>query len=197
MSYITKTKTVHFHPTGCTYQGVKYQNGEQVITSEPCLNCTCKRGVLSCFLKVCPTIMYHPNEQNCPTVREPGSCCPAVKCAGSDPTTTTTLATTTLPASTSSTTTGVLVPSSSKQPEEAGTSESEESRSGTSTTLVQTTSPVPIYVASNQALNYNPYKDEESNNYTQSGNDVFTSYSSLPTKVPNASNVPASTTPGI
>lgn len=71
--------------TGCVYQGTKYSHADQVITSEPCLNCTCKRGVLLCFLKVCPTLMHHhlttsSPDDVCTTIREVGQCCPVVKC---------------------------------------------------------------------------------------------------------------------
>lgn len=187
------------HITACTYQGVKYQNGDQVVTSEPCLNCTCKRGVLSCFLKVCPTIMFHPNEQNCPTVREPGACCPVVKCAQSDPMTTTAATAATITTTLSTTTAIPTIPT--KQQEAAiETSESSYSRSRTeSSSYVQMTSPVPVYVAPTNlaASNYYLDKNQELNNYTQNANDVLTSYSSLPipAKV-QAPSAPATTTPG-
>uniref|UniRef100_T1KTK7 VWFC domain-containing protein n=1 Tax=Tetranychus urticae TaxID=32264 RepID=T1KTK7_TETUR len=67
-------------PLSCTYQGRKYPHGEQVITSEPCLNCTCKRGVLLCFLRVCPSQIHLHIDENCETIREPGQCCPTVRC---------------------------------------------------------------------------------------------------------------------
>ena len=66
--------------TGCSYQGTKYNHADQVITPEPCLNCTCKRGVLLCFLKVCPALLHHSGGHSCHTVREAGQCCPVMKC---------------------------------------------------------------------------------------------------------------------
>lgn len=67
--------------SGCSYQGTKYNHGDQVRTPEqPCLSCTCKRGVLLCFLKVCPTLLHQTGGHNCQTIREPGQCCPVVKC---------------------------------------------------------------------------------------------------------------------
>ena len=77
------------------YQGIKYTHGDQVITSEPCLNCTCKKGVLLCFLKVCPTLMHtlsnprYRNSQDCQVLREPGQCCPVMKCESTTTTTVT------------------------------------------------------------------------------------------------------------
>lgn len=65
---------------GCSYQGTKYNHADQVITPEPCLNCTCKRGVLLCFLKVCPALLHHSSGHGCQTVREAGQCCPVLKC---------------------------------------------------------------------------------------------------------------------
>ena len=49
------------------------------MTPEPCLNCTCKKGVLLCFLRVCPSLVI-PLQENCVTIREPGHCCPVVRC---------------------------------------------------------------------------------------------------------------------
>jgi hypothetical protein len=41
---------------GCYYNGLRYSEGEQIVTNEPCLNCTCHNQMLMCFLKVCPFI---------------------------------------------------------------------------------------------------------------------------------------------
>ena len=49
-------------------------------TPEPCLNCTCRKGVLLCFLRVCPTLIQSNPNDNCTTVREAGQCCPTLKC---------------------------------------------------------------------------------------------------------------------
>ena len=37
--------------TGCYYQYKHYNEGEQIITNEPCLNCTCHNQMLMCFLR--------------------------------------------------------------------------------------------------------------------------------------------------
>ena len=36
---------------GCYYQYKHYNEGEQIITNEPCLNCTCHNQMLMCFLR--------------------------------------------------------------------------------------------------------------------------------------------------
>ena len=36
---------------GCYYQYRHYDEGEQIITNEPCLNCTCHNQMLMCFLR--------------------------------------------------------------------------------------------------------------------------------------------------
>ncbi|RWS29260.1 hypothetical protein B4U80_08775 [Leptotrombidium deliense] len=65
----------------------KYPHGEKVPTSEPCLNCTCKKGVLLCFLRVCPALVSFSTTGECVTVREPGQCCPVLKCESTSTTT--------------------------------------------------------------------------------------------------------------
>lgn len=86
---------LYLSPTGCSYQGVKYTHGDQVVTSEPCLNCTCKKGVLLCFLKVCPTLMHslsnprYRSTHECQVIREAGQCCPVMKCESTSTTTVT------------------------------------------------------------------------------------------------------------
>lgn len=94
--------------------------------------------------------------------------------------------------------TTTAVPSKEQEAAVIATSESSDSRSRTeSSSYVQMTSPVPVYVApSNMALNYYPHKNVELNNYTQNVNDVFTSYSSLPMDKAQASSATATTTPG-
>ncbi|XP_037091205.1 mucin-5AC-like [Pollicipes pollicipes] len=55
-----------------------YDNGEQIVTDEPCLNCTCRDNMLMCFLKVCPYV--RPLGKGCTTEKAPGDCCPTVTC---------------------------------------------------------------------------------------------------------------------
>ncbi len=68
-----------------------------MTTPEPCLNCTCRKGVLLCFLRVCPTLFQLSPHENCKTVREPGQCCPTLKCETSTLTTIEASPTTTIP----------------------------------------------------------------------------------------------------
>ena len=55
-----------------------YANGEQIITGEPCLNCTCRDNMHMCFLKVCPYV--RPLSKGCTAEKQPGQCCPTVTC---------------------------------------------------------------------------------------------------------------------
>ncbi|XP_076346183.1 uncharacterized protein LOC143244773 [Tachypleus tridentatus] len=62
---------------GCLYQDVLYNHGVSVSTPEPCLNCTCNKGVLLCNLRVCPTPRLLPS---CKFHSVKGKCCPVIKC---------------------------------------------------------------------------------------------------------------------
>ncbi|CAN7984919.1 unnamed protein product [Ixodes hexagonus] len=75
-------------PPGCFYKSERYEHGDVVATPEPCLNCTCQKGVLVCYLRVCPTT--GTPAPGCFTAREAGECCPNVFCSGEKKTTTTT-----------------------------------------------------------------------------------------------------------
>ncbi|CAL1281648.1 unnamed protein product [Larinioides sclopetarius] len=67
---------------GCAYKGERYAHGEQVATTEPCLNCTCIRAVVVCYLRVCPSASAPP--PGCFLAREPGQCCPSLVCGGDE-----------------------------------------------------------------------------------------------------------------
>ncbi|KAF8785226.1 hypothetical protein HNY73_010798 [Argiope bruennichi] len=67
---------------GCAYKGERYAHGEQVATTEPCLNCTCIRAVVVCYLRVCPSASAPP--PGCFLAREPGQCCPTLVCGGDE-----------------------------------------------------------------------------------------------------------------
>ena len=67
---------------GCSYKGRKYSHSEEVLTSQPCLNCTCQRGFVSCFLRVCPQLEPPEHDDTCYLLKEPGSCCQTLKCSG-------------------------------------------------------------------------------------------------------------------
>lgn len=77
----------------CTYKGKQYLNGQNVpIEEQPCLNCTCRRAILQCYLRVCPPIISieahkkmqvlakRASGENCQMVKEPHQCCPTLKC---------------------------------------------------------------------------------------------------------------------
>ncbi|KAG9509619.1 hypothetical protein GZH46_01856, partial [Fragariocoptes setiger] len=63
---------------GCYYMLKHYQNGEQIHTDEPCLNCTCQNSMLMCYLRVCPYI--RPLGDRCIIERVQGECCPRITC---------------------------------------------------------------------------------------------------------------------
>ncbi|XP_022709041.1 uncharacterized protein LOC111272093 isoform X3 [Varroa jacobsoni] len=65
-------------PPNCLYAGQKFDHGSFVTTPEPCLNCTCRAGVLVCFLRVCPAVTMVP--EGCFSAREAHQCCPTVLC---------------------------------------------------------------------------------------------------------------------
>ncbi|KAL3195803.1 hypothetical protein MRX96_015692 [Rhipicephalus microplus] len=50
-------------------------------TTEPCLDCTCQKGVLVCYLRVCTTV--GTPAPGCFTTKEAGQCCPSVFCSAS------------------------------------------------------------------------------------------------------------------
>ncbi|XP_015431467.1 PREDICTED: kielin/chordin-like protein [Dufourea novaeangliae] len=65
---------------GCRYEGRRYQEGESVVTSEPCLQCRCIEGALRCRLRVCPRLP-NPPPFGC-NVRPPveNMCCAELVC---------------------------------------------------------------------------------------------------------------------
>ncbi|XP_070390119.1 mucin-2-like isoform X3 [Dermacentor albipictus] len=75
-------------PPSCFYKSERYEHGDSVETPEPCLNCTCQKGVLVCYLRVCPVI--GTPAPGCFTAREAGQCCPSVFCSGDKKSETTT-----------------------------------------------------------------------------------------------------------
>ena len=67
---------------GCYYQFEYYAEGEQIVTSEPCLNCTCHNQMLMCYLNVCPFIK--PVGKNCVVEHRDDQCCPTIMCPQSE-----------------------------------------------------------------------------------------------------------------
>lgn len=63
---------------GCYYLLKHYQNGEQIETKEPCLNCSCVNSMLMCYLRVCPYV--RPIGDKCIIEKVPGDCCPRITC---------------------------------------------------------------------------------------------------------------------
>ena len=68
----------HLLVPGCYYQYQYYEEGEQIRTSEPCLNCTCHNQMLMCYLRVCPFIK--PVGRNCVVEKRDDQCCPTIMC---------------------------------------------------------------------------------------------------------------------
>ena len=64
--------------TGCYYNFQHYQEGDRIITNEPCLNCTCHNRMLMCYLRVCP--FTKAIGQDCMVEKRPDQCCPVITC---------------------------------------------------------------------------------------------------------------------
>ncbi|XP_066143902.1 mucin-2 isoform X2 [Euwallacea fornicatus] len=64
--------------TGCYYNFQHYDEGDRIITNEPCLNCTCHNRMLMCYLKVCP--FTKAIGANCKVEKKPDQCCPVITC---------------------------------------------------------------------------------------------------------------------
>lgn len=64
--------------TGCYYNFQHYDEGDRIITNEPCLNCTCHNKMLMCYLRVCPFIKAVG--ENCKVEKKPDQCCPVITC---------------------------------------------------------------------------------------------------------------------
>lgn len=75
---------IHISTSGCTYKGRKYSHLEEVTTMQPCLNCTCMRGFVSCYRRVCPLLDPPESDDTCYLLKEVGTCCPQLKCGSDD-----------------------------------------------------------------------------------------------------------------
>ncbi|XP_046745119.1 mucin-17 [Diprion similis] len=64
--------------SGCYYNFQRYQEGDRIVTNEPCLNCTCHNRMLMCYLRVCP--FTKAIGQNCTVEKRPDQCCPIITC---------------------------------------------------------------------------------------------------------------------
>ncbi|XP_050437267.1 serine-rich adhesin for platelets isoform X2 [Adelges cooleyi] len=63
---------------GCYYNYQHYEEGDRIVTNEPCLNCTCHNRMLMCFLRVCP--FTKAIGQDCTVQKSPDQCCPTISC---------------------------------------------------------------------------------------------------------------------
>lgn len=63
---------------GCYYNYAHYQEGDRIMTNEPCLNCTCHNRMLMCYLRVCP--FTKPIGHDCIVEKREDQCCPIITC---------------------------------------------------------------------------------------------------------------------
>lgn len=62
----------------CYYNFQHYEEGDRIVTNEPCLNCTCHKRMLMCYLRVCP--FTKAVGQDCTVEKRPDQCCPVITC---------------------------------------------------------------------------------------------------------------------
>lgn len=63
---------------GCYYNYAHYNEGDRIMTNEPCLNCTCHNRMLMCYLRVCP--FTKPIGHDCIVEKREDQCCPIITC---------------------------------------------------------------------------------------------------------------------
>ncbi|KNC32164.1 hypothetical protein FF38_03510 [Lucilia cuprina] len=63
---------------GCYYNYNHYNEGDRIMTNEPCLNCTCHNKMLMCYLRVCP--FTKPIGHDCIVEKREDQCCPIITC---------------------------------------------------------------------------------------------------------------------
>lgn len=66
----------------CLYDNEIHEEGAEVATQEPCLNCTCTKGALLCYLRVCPKLP-NPPPVGCILLHKFRKCCPELICTDS------------------------------------------------------------------------------------------------------------------
>ncbi|XP_050310138.1 uncharacterized protein LOC126746079 isoform X2 [Anthonomus grandis grandis] len=64
----------------CWYDNKKHEENAEVPTGEPCLNCTCSKSVLLCYLRVCPKLP-NPPPLGCILLHRYKTCCPELICS--------------------------------------------------------------------------------------------------------------------
>ncbi|CAD7077561.1 unnamed protein product [Hermetia illucens] len=62
----------------CYYNYNHYNEGDRILTNEPCLNCTCHNQMLMCYLRVCP--FTKPIGHDCVVEKREDQCCPIITC---------------------------------------------------------------------------------------------------------------------
>nr|XP_973867.3 PREDICTED: uncharacterized protein LOC662691 isoform X2 [Tribolium castaneum] len=73
---------VIFADAACWFNSELHDEGVEVSTTEPCLNCTCSRGTLLCYLRVCPQLP-NPPPAGCILLHRYHTCCPELICTDS------------------------------------------------------------------------------------------------------------------
>ncbi|KAL9900360.1 tenectin isoform 1-T2 [Glossina fuscipes fuscipes] len=69
---------VQQYTEGCYYNYNHYNEGDRIMTNEPCLNCTCHNKMLMCYLRVCP--FTKPIGHDCIVEKREDQCCPIITC---------------------------------------------------------------------------------------------------------------------
>ncbi|XP_046680257.1 titin [Homalodisca vitripennis] len=79
---LAQSQALEYHnDTGasrCYYNFQHYEEGDRIVTNEPCLNCTCHKRMLMCYLRVCP--FTKAVGQDCTVEKKPDQCCPVITC---------------------------------------------------------------------------------------------------------------------
>ncbi|KAB0795125.1 hypothetical protein PPYR_11964 [Photinus pyralis] len=63
----------------CWFENERHKEGQEVPTTESCLNCTCSQGTLVCYLRVCPKFP-NPPPSGCIALHRHKTCCPELVC---------------------------------------------------------------------------------------------------------------------
>ena len=83
VTLITTTVAALFGSNTCTFDGVTYQDKDEITTANPCDVCFCDQGDLVCALRECPKPV---GKENCTPLPVPeGECCAAEYSCGKYP----------------------------------------------------------------------------------------------------------------
>ncbi|EDO33131.1 predicted protein [Nematostella vectensis] len=61
----------------CTYNGIEYGDKAMVDKGDPCLECYCRKGTISCSKTICV------DQEGCASLVDDGACCPRCECRDS------------------------------------------------------------------------------------------------------------------